>query len=1317
MLKSRKKWMKLLFYSVLGWTTLLQAASVRDPINIRIYVSGESVEEFNHMNLKSFKSDGSLNEESNNSRDEYGWMPPFAEKLLLRDPKLSIEWVGSTCWSDQNTWECSTGLYTNSQIGHTSAEAGSTIVQWQTSHRNELIDKEYCYDIAFASRGGNDLDEEVSTANYETQLRQLIQDLDQGSNCQTHPIIYVTAHLLDSGAWNYGYTQEAIDTWMNQQHSFYVETTKRIASELNVEGRHVRFLDMWTPFYDDKKTTAFPSESWWFVNDNGVKMPNLDKIHRDSTQHPRRLASIFAGENVANQIDIAELRSQIGDSSTIIRNDNAYKLDINLTGSLQNPAFSPDNNSIVFTRFRNGYNQEPADLFIFDLKKNTLKELVSNNFANINLPGSVWNAELNAITFASTRDPHDEIYMINADSLGQDEIKITQRDNFVAYEPSFNPKGTAIVFESHPLDIEDHGVITTYEIDGASTYRALTSANEDARQPNWSPSGDKILYQKFTNSQWDIWTMDTDGTHQLQVTSGEGSKTDASFSYDGEEIIYSFETEEQLANIYSINLKTDHIKAMTNFEGYDGAPSLSSDRKNLVFESSQTEPDRSEGTEIWMIERVGNTTENVLTTKTTHTLSGTFGHHDFANVESAFDWVFTTQGGVSYQLMGQASSNTDVFGWKEADGIDTPTPAWYMFTVDLNGDGKQGKFEWILLSTNMKNKAAYELVGSNDNGTFKYSDKLDIDYNIEGSVITTGDLGTLSHSWRTPSLKDSWQWQLSGKINTNYDVDAYEVDLFESSQESIDTLHSKNIYVICYFSAGSYEDWREDKDLFDASVIGNDYDGWAGESWLDIRTQNVKDIMRLRLDRAMKKKCDAVEADNVHGFEEETGFNLTAQDQLTFNRFLASEAHSRSMGIALKNDSTQAKGLVNDFDFAVTEELFQLNEQNEFKVFIDAGKPVFNAEYHTNYVTNQQARIAMCQQSNALGYHTLILPLDLDDSFRYDCYINEGSTDTKATISTFDSKSTRWFYYLGFEPDSTLLKQIAESSYDMIVIEALLTTKEYTKDVASLIQTIKKKDASKRVLAYVDIGQAEEWRTYWQEGWQIGSPKWIVANDPDGWSGNYPVAFWDKAWREIWLGETGYLQQIIDAGYDGIYMDWIEAYSDDSVIAAAQESEVNATMEMIRFVSDISIFSKSRKSSFLLIAQNAAELAEYESYVKAVDAIAQEQTWFDGSSDNIPPGDCPLPRTNNDIDTKAYTDSLSTQCFEIYTQYPKSTLHVSSEEYIYFLNLAKSKGVDIFTVDYATQENNIEWVYKHSRELGYIPFVSQRALNIYIDPR
>jgi cysteinyl-tRNA synthetase len=310
-----------------------------------------------------------------------------------------------------------------------------------------------------------------------------------------------------------------------------------------------------------------------------------------------------------------------------------------------------------------------------------------------------------------------------------------------------------------------------------------------------------------------------------------------------------------------------------------------------------------------------------------------------------------------------------------------------------------------------------------------------------------------------------------------------------------------------------------------------------------------------------------------------------------------------------------------------------------------------------------------------------------------------------------------WLYLIDVNLNEDTLDQIEASTYDMVVLDFIPSESNNTDyPLKEVIARFHKTDHPKFVLAYIDIGEAEDYRTYWQPGWEIGDPEWVVSGDPDGWEGNYPVAYWWDEWREIWLGSGGYLDAIVDAGFDGVYLDWVEAYSDESVALMAEEDGVDPRQEMIWWVDDIADYGRSRDPNFIVIGQNAAELAEFDEYLEIIDAVAQEQVWFDGGADNRPPGDCPLPRTDEDIDTDAYAASLSKECQFQYEAFPESTLHVSSEEYIHYLQLAQNHGTIIFTIDYALEPGNIEWVYRTSRSLGFIPFVSNRALDTFIEP-
>ncbi|GBE16816.1 hypothetical protein BMS3Abin15_00640 [bacterium BMS3Abin15] len=227
-------------------------------------------------------------------------------------------------------------------------------------------------------------------------------------------------------------------------------------------------------------------------------------------------------------------------------------------------------------------------------------------------------------------------------------------------------------------------------------------------------------------------------------------------------------------------------------------------------------------------------------------------------------------------------------------------------------------------------------------------------------------------SWYKPTPGLSWQWQLSGKINTSYNVDLYDIDLEETPQATIDELHKRGIKVICYFSAGSWEEYRSDAKDFPKDVIGKTMDDWPDEKWLDISNyEKFSGIIRGRLDLAVEKNCDGVEADNMDSYQNNNGLSLTYGDQLRYNKWLAEEAHSRSLSIALKNDLEQVKDLVNHFDFAINEQCFEYDECGLLLPFIKQNKAVFGTEY-------ELSPSSFCKEANRMNFSWLKMKYDLD---------------------------------------------------------------------------------------------------------------------------------------------------------------------------------------------------------------------------------------------------------------------------------------------------------------------------------------------------
>lgn len=224
----------------------------------------------------------------------------------------------------------------------------------------------------------------------------------------------------------------------------------------------------------------------------------------------------------------------------------------------------------------------------------------------------------------------------------------------------------------------------------------------------------------------------------------------------------------------------------------------------------------------------------------------------------------------------------------------------------------------------------------------------------------------------------SWQIQYTGEIDLNLDVEVYNLDLFDTSPSAIQQLHQRHIFVMCYFSAGSYEDWRPDASQFPPVVLGNNMEGWQGEKWLDIRRIDLlAPIMNARLDQVVQKRCDGVDPDNVNGYENDSGFPLTAEDQLTYNRFLSAAARQRGLAVGLKNDLNQIDKLVTDFDWIINEECFTYQECHLLNPFKQAGKPVFVIEYDL-------IPQAFCPQAVQMGFNALHKNWELD-AYRVDC--------------------------------------------------------------------------------------------------------------------------------------------------------------------------------------------------------------------------------------------------------------------------------------------------------------------------------------------
>lgn len=261
---------------------------------------------------------------------------------------------------------------------------------------------------------------------------------------------------------------------------------------------------------------------------------------------------------------------------------------------------------------------------------------------------------------------------------------------------------------------------------------------------------------------------------------------------------------------------------------------------------------------------------------------------------------------------------------------------------------------------------------------------------------------TLVSAYWQPQAGTRWQIVLSQALTPPYppNISALDGDLFANPASTWSAARAQGIKTICYFSAGSFEDWRPDASQFNRSAdLGSPLDGWPGEWWLNTRSANVRHIMQQRLDLAVQKGCDAVDPDNVDAYDNDGGgLGLDEDDAVDYIHFLAQEAHNRSLAIGLKNAGAIVDRVLDVVDFQVNEQCHQYGECDLFTPFITANKPVFGIEYtaHEDSVPSSQDITAACDDSSMAQFSTIIKHMSLN-SWLLTCNVSQASTNTTAS--------------------------------------------------------------------------------------------------------------------------------------------------------------------------------------------------------------------------------------------------------------------------------------------------------------------------------
>lgn len=208
-----------------------------------------------------------------------------------------------------------------------------------------------------------------------------------------------------------------------------------------------------------------------------------------------------------------------------------------------------------------------------------------------------------------------------------------------------------------------------------------------------------------------------------------------------------------------------------------------------------------------------------------------------------------------------------------------------------------------------------------------------------------------------PTPGAQWQWQLSSvptqaELNAAYAAGAraFDIDGDAATPAVVAAIHAlgPNVGAVCYIDVGGWEDYRSDAAAFPDSVKGKTIGGWPSEKWLDVRqTDILEPLMKNRIQTCKTKGFDAVEPDLLDGWQNDTGFPITAAQQIAYNKMIAQLAHDAGLSVAQKGDTDQAADLQPYFDWTLNEQCAEYNECAPLAAYKNAGKAVWIVEYKT----------------------------------------------------------------------------------------------------------------------------------------------------------------------------------------------------------------------------------------------------------------------------------------------------------------------------------------------------------------------------------
>lgn len=218
------------------------------------------------------------------------------------------------------------------------------------------------------------------------------------------------------------------------------------------------------------------------------------------------------------------------------------------------------------------------------------------------------------------------------------------------------------------------------------------------------------------------------------------------------------------------------------------------------------------------------------------------------------------------------------------------------------------------------------------------------------------------------------------------------------------------------------------------------------------------------------------------------------------------------------------------------------NDRTYLRNFLDKSKNAGKTILVTDYCSTHSNVDNSYYQNNSAGFISFAAShRELDNIPDYPSPIHNVNNSTITSLSQVKN-----FLYLinpqNFTSKTDFINAVTSTNYDLLIMD--LYFDELTEFSTGEITLLKNKaNGGKRlVISYMSIGEAENYRYYWQSGWKTGNPSWL-DDENRNWEGNYKVWYWEPGWQDIIFGnDDSYLKKIIDAGFDGVYLDIIDAF-------------------------------------------------------------------------------------------------------------------------------------------------------------------------------